>query len=65
MPIPTEPIGSIPRPAELLAAMRAHAEISDDQFYSAEEAALRDTIKHMEETGALVIIDGERTKPSF
>jgi len=45
--------------------MRAHAEISDDQFYSAEEAALRDTIKHMEETGALVIIDGERTKPSF
>ena len=25
MPIPTEPIGSIPRPSELLAAMKAYA----------------------------------------
>ena len=65
MPIPTEPIGSIPRPAELLAAMRARAEISDDQFHAAEEAALRDTIKRMEETGSPVITDGEQTKPSF
>jgi len=41
MPIPTEPIGSIPRPPELLAAMGAHAarQISDEQFHAAEEAA--------------------------
>jgi hypothetical protein len=45
--------------------MRARAEISDDQFHAAEEAALRDTIKHMEETSSLVILDGEQTKPSF
>jgi 5-methyltetrahydropteroyltriglutamate--homocysteine methyltransferase len=67
MPIPTEPIGSIPRPAELLVAMRAHAagKISDDQFHGAEEAALRETIRCMEETGSPVITDGEQTKPSF
>jgi methionine synthase II (cobalamin-independent) len=67
MSIPTEPIGSIPRPAELLAAMRAHAahEISDEKFHAAEEAALSDTIRRMEETGSPVITDGEQTKPSF
>jgi 5-methyltetrahydropteroyltriglutamate--homocysteine methyltransferase len=67
MPIPTEPIGSIPRPPELLAAMRAHTaqQISDEQFRAAEEAALRDTISRLEATGSPVITDGEQTKPSF
>ncbi len=67
MPIPTEPIGSIPRPAELLAAMQAHAarKISDEQLDAAKEAALRDTISRLEETGSPVITDGEQTKPSF
>jgi 5-methyltetrahydropteroyltriglutamate--homocysteine methyltransferase len=67
MPIPTEPIGSIPRSPELLAAMRAHAarHISDEQFHAAEEAALRDTISGLEATGSPVITDGEQTKPSF
>lgn len=67
MPIPTEPIGSIPRSSELLTAMRARAagQMSEDRFHAAEEAALRDTIKCMEETGSPVITDGEQTKPSF
>lgn len=67
MPIPTEPIGSIPRPPELLAAMRAHAarQISDEQFHVAEEAALHETINRLEATGSPVITDGEQTKPSF
>jgi 5-methyltetrahydropteroyltriglutamate--homocysteine methyltransferase len=67
MPIPTEPIGSIPRPPELLAAMGAHAarQISDEQFHAAQEAALRDTISRLEATGSPVITDGEQTKPSF
>ncbi|HUD63848.1 MAG TPA: cobalamin-independent methionine synthase II family protein [Candidatus Sulfotelmatobacter sp.] len=67
MPIPTEPIGSIPRPPGLLAAMRARAgrQISDEQFHAAEEAALRDTISRLEATGSPVITDGEQTKPSF
>src|SRR5580700_9640950 len=67
MPIPTEPIGSIPRPAQLLAATIDHAagRISHAQLHAAEEAALRDTIVRLEETGSLVITDGEQTKPSF
>jgi 5-methyltetrahydropteroyltriglutamate--homocysteine methyltransferase len=67
MPIPTEPIGSIPRTAELLAAMRDHAagKISADQLKSAEESALSETIARWEETGSPVITDGEQTKPSF
>jgi 5-methyltetrahydropteroyltriglutamate--homocysteine methyltransferase len=67
MPIPTEPIGSIPRPPELLAAMRAHAagKIRDESFHAAQESALKDTIQRLEETGSSVITDGEQTKPSF
>ena len=67
MPIPTEPIGSIPRTAALLAAMGDHAagKISGEQLKTAEESALRDTIARFEDTGSPVITDGEQTKPSF
>jgi methionine synthase II (cobalamin-independent) len=67
MPIPSEPIGSIPRPAELLTAMVdcAAGRISAEQFYVVEEAALRDTIARFEETGSPVFTDGEQAKPSF
>lgn len=67
MPIPTEPIGSIPRSAELLAAVQARATgtISDEQLRAAEDAALRDTIERLEATGSPIITDGEQTKPSF
>jgi 5-methyltetrahydropteroyltriglutamate--homocysteine methyltransferase len=67
MSIPTEPIGSIPRPAELLIAMadRAAGRSSEEQFQEAQQAALEDTIQRFEETGSPVITDGEQTKPSF
>ncbi|HXW55969.1 MAG TPA: cobalamin-independent methionine synthase II family protein [Candidatus Cybelea sp.] len=67
MPIPTEPIGSIPRPQELLDAMAARAagHITDEKLHSVEEAALQDTIARFEETGSPVTSDGEQTKPSF
>jgi len=67
MPLPTEPIGSIPRPTHLLAALSAHAagRISAEQLHVAEEAALRDTIARFEDTGSPIITDGEQTKPSF
>lgn len=57
MPIPTEPIGSIPRPPDLLAALRAGAagQIAHEQFHRVEDAALRDTITRLEETGSPVI----------
>ena len=67
MPIPTEPIGSVPRSAELLIAMTEHAagRIADEQLKAVQEEALRDTIARMEETGSRIITDGEQTKPSF
>jgi 5-methyltetrahydropteroyltriglutamate--homocysteine methyltransferase len=67
MPIPTEPIGSIPRPAELLEAIHAFAagKISKAELHAAEDAALRDTIERFELSGSPIISDGEQTKPSF
>ncbi len=67
MPIPTEPIGSIPRPPELVDAMRqsASGRISPDKMKSLYERAIRDTIQRFEATGSPVITDGEQSKPSF
>jgi 5-methyltetrahydropteroyltriglutamate--homocysteine methyltransferase len=67
MPIPTEPIGSIPRPASLIEAMAAFAagEIAQERLASVQDEALRDTIERFESTGSPVITDGEQTKPSF
>ena len=67
MPIPTEPIGSIPRPPALLDAMRAFAEgrVPRKALDALSDAAVRDTIKLFEATGSPVITDGEQTKPSF
>ena len=67
MPIPTEPIGSVPRTTQLLSAMADHAtgRISDEQFQAAQKVALGETIAAFEATGSPVITDGEQTKPSF
>src|SRR5467141_5267210 len=67
MPIPTEPIGSIPRPRELIEAMQAlgTGDVSTGEFTALQDAAVRDTIARFEATGSPVITDGEQTKPSF
>lgn len=67
MSIPTEPIGSIPRPAELIAAweQKRAGQLSDERFSEIAGRALRDTIRRFEETGSPVITDGEQTKSSF
>ena len=65
--IPTEPIGSIPRPPRLIQAIadyQAHKitrEAMDKQY----SEALRDTIDRLQKTGSPVLTDGEQTKPSF
>lgn len=65
--IPTEPIGSIPRPAALVTAMGAVAagRMSREELDALGETAVRDTIAEMEATGSPVVTDGEQTKPSF
>src|SRR5437879_3355283 len=67
MPIPTEPIGSIPRPPELIEAVRqvASGRIPPDTVRPMYEQAIRDTIQRFEATGSPVITDGEQSKPSF
>jgi len=65
--IPTEPIGSIPRPPELMYAVAGSAvgEVPQDELEAQYDEALRDTIARFEATGSPVISDGEQTKPSF
>ena len=65
--IPTEPIGSIPRCPELIAAFRDEqtGRMPAAEFERIAERELEDTIRRFEETGSPVITDGEETKPSF
>src|SRR6266508_1766070 len=67
MTLPTEPIGSIPRPAALIEGMRAAAagQIWAEKLEALFDDAVRDTIQRFEETGSPVITDGEQRKPSF
>jgi 5-methyltetrahydropteroyltriglutamate--homocysteine methyltransferase len=61
--IPTEPIGSIPRPRELLAAIEACGnDATNAALEPLYEAAVRDTITQFEATGSPVITDGEQRK---
>ena len=62
MPIPTEPIGSIPRPLELIKAVAALGDHSDPALDPLYEAAVRDTVEQFEATGSPVITDGEQRK---
>lgn len=61
MPIPTEPIGSIPRPLDLIAAVAAKGSDhpSLEPLY---DEAVRDTVARFEATGSPVVTDGEQRK---
>ena len=67
MAIPTEQIGSIARPPQLLESIKSfetgaiNAQALERQY----EEALRETIIRLEHTDSPVITDGEQTKPSF
>lgn len=67
MTIPTEPIGSIPRPHELIDAMQKwdKGQVSERELSIVAEEAIRDTIQRFEATASPIITDGEQTKPSF
>lgn len=67
MTLPTEPIGSIPRPDELIEGLRAHraGDLGDDTLESIYDRAVEATVDAFERTGSPVITDGEQAKPSF
>jgi 5-methyltetrahydropteroyltriglutamate--homocysteine methyltransferase len=61
MTIPTEPIGSIPRPLELLNAISRQGS-SSPSLEPLYDEAVRDTIERFEATGSPVVTDGEQRK---
>jgi methionine synthase II (cobalamin-independent) len=67
MPIPTEPVGSLPRLARLQAALAAYdaGEISREELTIEQDAACLDSIKRMEATGSPIVSDGEQRASSF
>jgi 5-methyltetrahydropteroyltriglutamate--homocysteine methyltransferase len=62
MKIPTEPIGSIPRPLKLIEAVAAIGDFADPSLDPLYDEAIRDTIEQFEATGSPVITDGEQRK---
>ena len=65
--LPTEPIGSVPRSAELQEAMNANAsgDLDHAELDRMVDAAIADTIDRFDATGSPVLCDGEQAKSSF
>jgi 5-methyltetrahydropteroyltriglutamate--homocysteine methyltransferase len=65
MAIPTEPIGSIPRPPDLIDGIKQSQSADPNEegtLASLYDDAIRDTIERFEATGSPVITDGEQRK---
>lgn len=67
MPIPTEPVGSLPRPTALQQAFAAYdaGTIGRAELEQAQDDACADSIRRMEATGAPIVSDGEQRASSF
>lgn len=65
--LPTEPVGSLPRPARLQRAV-LDAEVGlapQSELEAEQDLAVRDTLLRMEQTGSPVLSDGEQRRQSF
>ena len=67
MSMPTEPVGSLPRPMKLQRAIAAYdkGEIKKAELETEQDAACLDSITRMEATGAPIVCDGEQRMSSF
>jgi methionine synthase II (cobalamin-independent) len=67
MPIPTENVGSLPRPAKLQAAIADYdaGRITHEELKAVQNEACRDSIERMEATGSPINSDGEQRASSF
>jgi methionine synthase II (cobalamin-independent) len=65
--IPTEQVGSLPRPGWLQQAYARYdaGEITREELEAEQDNAVRDSIEHLEATGAPIISDGEQRWSSF
>lgn len=67
MSIPTEPVGSLPRPMKLQEAYAEYdaGKISFADLEKAQDVACKDSIERMEATGSPIVSDGEQRASSF
>jgi methionine synthase II (cobalamin-independent) len=67
MPIPTELVGSLPRPERLQNAYQDYddGKIDWEQLKAEQDAAAEDSIKRLEATGEPIVTDGEQRESSF
>jgi len=67
MPIPTELVGSLPRPMKLQEAYQQldDGQISFEELERVQEDAAKDSIRRLEETGETYVTDGEQRESSF
>ena len=65
--IPTEPVGSLPRPSTLQAAYADYdaGKIGKEDLEAEQDEAVRDSITRMEATGSPIVSDGEQWWSSF
>jgi methionine synthase II (cobalamin-independent) len=65
--IPTEPVGSLPRPSRLQEAYAQYdaGQVNREQLEAEQDTAVRDSIEHLEATGEPIISDGEQRWSSF
>ncbi len=65
--IPTEPVGSLPRPSRLQTAFADYdaGKITHQQLVEEQDAACMDSIRRMEATGSPIVSDGEQRASSF
>ena len=67
MPIPTELVGSLPRPMKLQEAYEAYdqGKIHCADLQAEQDKAAEDSIKRLEATGEPIVTDGEQRESSF
>jgi Methionine synthase II (cobalamin-independent) len=65
--LPTEPVGSLPRPSKLQEAYAKYdaGEIGREDLEKLQDAAVKDSIERFEATGSPIISDGEQRWSSF
>jgi len=67
MPIPTELVGSLPRPMKLQEAYQAYddGQIGFEELQAEQDKAAEDSIRRLEGTGESYVTDGEQRESSF
>jgi methionine synthase II (cobalamin-independent) len=67
MPIPTELVGSLPRPEKLQNAYQDYddGKIGREDLQALQDEAAEDSIKRLEATGEPIVTDGEQRESSF